>query len=57
MKLHFYKRFPLGKRLWLNFSRSGVSVSARIGRLTLNSKGRKSLRLFPGVSLRASRRR
>ena len=48
----FNKRFRLGKGLVLNLSKSGASVSKRIGRLTLSSNGRGNFRLFPGLSFR-----
>lgn len=42
-------------RSWLNLSRSGVSASARAGRVTVNSRGRISVRLLRGLSWRAGR--
>jgi len=42
----------LGRRRRLNVSRSGASVSQRLGRLTINSRGKGSIRLLPGLSYR-----
>jgi hypothetical protein len=42
----------LGHGARLNVGKSGVSVSKRVGPLTLNSRGRGSLRLAPGLSYR-----
>jgi hypothetical protein len=51
MGLIFRKRRRLGPNSWLNLSKSGVSGSTRIGRLTLNSRGGGSVRLGKGLSL------
>ena len=53
----FNKRLRLGKGFALNLSKSGASVSKRIGRVTLSSNGRGSFRLFPGLSFRFGKRR
>jgi hypothetical protein len=52
MGLVFRKTKRLGRRSWLNLSRSGASVSHRRGPLTLNSRGRGSVRIAPGLSFR-----
>ena len=41
---------PRGTRV--NVSRSGVSVSKRLGPFTLSSRGHLTLRIWPGVSWR-----
>jgi hypothetical protein len=48
----FYRRKRLGRSTSLNLSRSGASVSKRLGRLTLNSRGRGRIRLAKGLSFR-----
>lgn len=53
MGLIFRKRVPAGRTSWLNLSRSGVSASKRVGRVTINSRGRVSVRLLPGLSWRS----
>lgn len=53
----FRKRVRLGKGSALNLSKSGASVSERIGRLTLNSRGGGSIRILPGLSFRFGKRR
>ena len=35
----------VGKGTWLNMSRSGVSVSKKVGPVTVNSRGKVSLNL------------
>jgi len=52
----FRKSFGLGRGTRLHLSNSGASVSKRIGRLTVNSRGRGSIRLLPGLSFRFGRR-
>jgi hypothetical protein len=56
MGLIFRKRIG-GRRAWLNLSRSGVSGSARVGRLTVNSRGGLWARLLPGLGWRGRWRR
>jgi hypothetical protein len=53
----FRKRIRLGKGSTLNVSKSGASVSERIGSVTLNSRGRGSIRILPGLSFRFGKRR
>ena len=53
----FRKSFRLGRGTRLNLSKRGASVSQRIGRLTLNSRGGGSIRILPGLSFRFGRRR
>ena len=52
MKLLFRRRVPLSRNSWANLSTSGVSVSRRLGRLTLNSRAGARLRLGKGFSLK-----
>ena len=52
MGLVFYRRRRLGRSTFLNLSRSGASVSKRVGRLSLSSRGRGSIRLGKGLSWR-----
>jgi Protein of unknown function (DUF4236) len=57
MGLVFRRSFSLGKGARLNLSKRGASVSQRLGRLTLNSRGGGSFRILPGLSFRFGRRR
>jgi Flp pilus assembly protein TadB len=52
MSLQYRRSKSLGKGTRLNVSKSGLSVSKRVGPLTLNSRGRGSLRIAPGLSFR-----
>jgi hypothetical protein len=52
MGLSYRRRVSLGKGTWLNISGSGVSVSKRVGRVTVNSRGRFFVRLLKGLSYR-----
>ena len=52
MGLNYRRRKSLGKGTWLNLSGSGASVSKRLGPLTVNSRGRVSLRLPGGLNWR-----
>jgi hypothetical protein len=48
----FRKRVQLGNGAALNVSKRGVSVSKRVGPVTVNSRGRVTVRLAPGLSWR-----
>ena len=52
MGFTFRRRVSLGRRTKLNLSKSGASVSERAGRVTVNSRGRVSVRILPGLSWR-----
>jgi hypothetical protein len=52
MGLIFNRRKKLGKRMTLNFSKSGVSLSRKMGPLTVNSRGRARIRLGKGLSFK-----
>ena len=49
MGLQFNKKINITKNSWINVSKSGISYSIKIGPVTLNSKGRKSVNLGNGV--------
>lgn len=48
----FRKSFRIGRKARLNLSKSGVSASARKGRVTVNSRGHVTVRILPGLSWR-----
>ncbi|MCC3292460.1 DUF4236 domain-containing protein [Arthrobacter sp. zg-Y1110] len=52
MGLVFNRRRKIGKRTTLNASRRGISASTRIGPLTINSRGKASIRLGKGFSFK-----
>ncbi|MBT1002229.1 DUF4236 domain-containing protein [Paenarthrobacter sp. DKR-5] len=52
MGLIFRRTKKLGKNTRLNVSKSGVSVSRKAGPITLNSRGRITIRLGKGISWR-----
>jgi hypothetical protein len=47
--LQIRRSFRLGRSNRVNLSRSGFSLSKRAGRLSLNSRGRGSIRLGKGI--------
>ncbi|MGI8761757.1 MAG: DUF4236 domain-containing protein [Jatrophihabitantaceae bacterium] len=57
MPFVFRKRVRTGRSSWLNVSRTGISESRRVGRVTLNSRGGARIRLAPGLSFRFGKRR
>lgn len=57
MGLIWRKRVKLDDDTALNLSNSGASVSKKVGRITVSSRGRVSIRILPGLSFRFGRRR
>ncbi|MGO4650221.1 DUF4236 domain-containing protein [Arthrobacter sp. 2RAF22] len=53
----FRKRVRLGKSGHVNISKSGASVSEQLAPVTVNSRGRVTVRLLPGLSFRFGGRR
>ncbi|MHA7197265.1 DUF4236 domain-containing protein [Arthrobacter alkaliphilus] len=53
----FRKRIKAGKNTAVNLSKSGASVSERVGPVTISSRGRVTIRILPGLSFRLGRRR
>ncbi len=56
MGLVFGKRIRIGESETVDLSTRGASVATRIGRVTVNSRGRGSIRILPGLSVRFGRR-
>lgn len=52
MGFYFRRRLRLRRGAWLNLSRSGISLSKRAGRVTVNSRGRYWARLGGGLYAR-----
>lgn len=50
MGFRYRSRIRLGKGLWINLSKSGPSISAKAGPLTVNSRGRETIHVAPGLS-------
>lgn len=49
MGLRVNKRIKIAKGMTLNVGKRGMSVSAKVGNTTINSKGRVTTRISPGV--------
>jgi hypothetical protein len=49
----YRRRVRLGKNAWLNLSKRGVGESVRVGPVTYNSRGRRSVRVAKGLSYRS----
>lgn len=52
MGISYRKRVRTGRGSWINLSRRGASASMRKGPVTVNSRGRFSVRIAPGLSYR-----
>ena len=53
MALVWRRSLRVGKRSRLNLSKSGASLSQRVGPVTINSRRRASIRLPFGLSFRS----
>jgi len=52
MGIQYRRRVKTGKNSWINLSGRGASGSAKFGPLTVNSRGRTSFRIAPGLAYR-----
>ncbi len=52
----YRKRVKLGKNGHVNISKSGASVSEKIAPMTVNSRGRVTVRILPGLTFRFGKR-
>jgi hypothetical protein len=52
MGLIYRKSVRVGANTRVNLSRHGASISKRVGPVSLNSRGRVSVRILPGLSFR-----
>lgn len=52
MGLIFNRRKKLGRNTTANLSKSGVSISRKVGPLTVNSRGKARIRLGKGISFK-----
>jgi hypothetical protein len=55
MGILYRKRAKLGKNSWANVSKTGASLSTRVGPFTVNTRGRVTVRLGNGLSWRLFR--
>lgn len=49
MGLNFYKSIKLGKHLKMNIGSKGVSFTTKVGPVSINSKGKKTINLGNGL--------
>lgn len=50
MAIRYRRRVRLGKGVWINLSKGVPSLSAKVGPFTVNSRGRTTTHLAPGLS-------
>ncbi len=53
MGLAFRKRIDVGDQTAVNVSKGGASLSKKVGPVTVNSRGRVTVRLAKGLSYRS----
>lgn len=56
MGFRIQKRKSLGKGASMNLSKSGASVSKKVAGVTVNSRGKGSVRVAKGVSYRLGKK-
>ena len=54
MGISYRKRIKIGDDTYLNISKSGISVSKKVGKATINSKGMTTINLGNGITYRTS---
>lgn len=54
MGISFRKRIKIGEGTYLNVSKKGVSVSKKVGNVTVNSRGKATVNLGHGLTYRKS---
>lgn len=54
MGISYRKRIKIGDDTYLNISKSGISVSKKVGKTTINSKGTTTISLGNGMTYRTS---
>ena len=54
MGISYRKRIKIGNSTFLNVSKSGISISQKVGRITVNSRGTTTINLGKGVTYRTS---
>lgn len=54
MGINYRKRIKIGDDTYLNISKSGISVSKKIGKTTINSKGTTTISFGNGITYRTS---
>ena len=54
MGISYRKRIKVGDGTFLNISKSGVSVSQKVGKTTINSRGTTTVNLRNGITYRTS---
>lgn len=57
MGISYRKRVKIGDGTFLNISKSGVSVSKKVGKVTVNSKGTTTVNLGNGITYRTSKKK
>ena len=57
MGISYRKRIKIGDGTFLNISKSGVSVSQKVGKTTINSRGTTTVNLGNGIVYRTSNKK
>ncbi len=57
MGFNFRKRIKIGDGTFLNISKRGVSISKKVGKTTLNSKGKITINFGNGLTWTSSKKK
>lgn len=57
MGFSYRKRIKLGNGTYLNLSKSGISISQKVGPVTINSKGAATVNLGNGITYRTTKKK
>lgn len=57
MGISYRKRIKVGDGTFLNISKNGVSISQKVGKTTINSRGTTTVNLGNGITYRTSKKK
>lgn len=57
MGISYRKRIKIGDGTFVNISKSGISISQKVGKTTVNSRGTMTVNLGNGLTYRTSKKR
>ena len=57
MGISYRKRIKMGDGTFLNISKSGISVSKKVGKTTINSRGTTTINLGNGITYKTSNKK
>ncbi len=57
MGFSYRKRIKIGDGTFLNISKTGISVSQKLGKVTINSRGTATISIGNGITYKTSKKK